>query len=142
MSLRDGRAAHGGSIWDKIGLDCATKGPAMESAKVPAVLSLVTTVGSLADAQKLARMLLERRLAACVQIEPGVVSHYIWQCQQCEETEVRLTVKTLPACAAALQALFDEHHPYDLPQFLTSAMQASPAYAAWVADAVADAAAG
>jgi periplasmic divalent cation tolerance protein len=114
----------------------------MESPKAPAVLSLVTTVGSLADARQLARLLLERRLAACVQIEPGVQSHYVWQGQQCEEPEVRLTVKTLPACAPAVQALFDAHHPYDLPQFLTSVMEASPAYAAWVADAVAGEAAG
>ncbi len=108
----------------------------MESANAPAVLSLVTTVGSLADAQRLARLLLERRLAACVQIEPGLVSHYIWQGEQCEEQELRLTIKTLAGRAAAVQALFREHHPYELPQFLSCAMEASPAYAAWVADAL------
>lgn len=109
----------------------------MESAKVPTVLSLATTVASLADARRLARLLLERRLAACVQIEPGLESHYTWQGRQFEEPELRLTIKTLPQRAAAVQALFAEHHPYELPQFLATEMQASAAYAAWVSESVA-----
>ena len=100
------------------------------------VLSLVTTVASMADAQRLARLLLERRLVACVQIEPGLVSHYIWQGEQREETELRLTLKTLPDRAAAVQELFAEHHPYKLPQFLSVGMEASTAYADWVSEAV------
>lgn len=112
----------------------------MEAAKVANVLTVFTTVGSMGDAQRLARLLLDRRLAACVQIESGLVSHYIWQGEQCEEQELRLTIKTLAGRAAAIQALFEEHHPYDLPQFLSCVMQASPAYAAWVAEALAGAA--
>ncbi len=104
----------------------------MEDAPVTHVLSLVTTVGSLADAQRLARLIVGQRLGACVQIDPAVVSHYVWQGQQCEEQELRLTIKTLPDRLAALQALFDQHHPYDLPQFLSTEMAASPAYADWV----------
>lgn len=109
----------------------------MEGEKTQRVLSVVTTVGSLADARELARLLLERRVAACVQIEPGLVSHYVWQGKPCEEPELRLTIKTLPDQAAALEALFAEHHPYDLPQFLVTEMRASAAYAAWVSESVA-----
>lgn len=109
----------------------------MEGETTHRVLSLVTTVGSMDDARRLARLLLERRLAACVQIEPGVVSHYVWQGRQCEEPELRLTIKTLPDRATALQALLAEHHPYELPQFLTTEMEASAAYAAWVSESVA-----
>ena len=108
----------------------------MKPSNPPRVLSLVTTVASMADAQWLARLLLERRLAACVQIEPGLVSHYIWQGEQREETELRLTLKTLPDRAAAVQELFAEHHPYELPQFLSVGMDASAPYAAWVSEAV------
>jgi periplasmic divalent cation tolerance protein len=110
----------------------------MEDAKARSVLSIVTTVGSPADAQRLARLVLEQRLGACVQIEPGVVSHYVWQGRPCEEPEARLTIKTLPERKAGLQALFATHHPYELPQFLATVMEASPAYAQWVADAVSD----
>jgi len=109
----------------------------MEREKTRHVLSVVTTVASLADAQRLARTLLERRLAACVQIEPGLLSRYVWNGELCEETELRLTIKTVPDRASALEALFAEHHPYELPQFLATEMQASAAYAAWVSESVA-----
>jgi periplasmic divalent cation tolerance protein len=109
----------------------------MEGEKPPRVLSLVTTVASMEDASRLARLLLEERLAACVQVEPGLVSHYVWQGKRCEEPELRLTIKTLPDLAGRVQELFAAHHPYELPQFLATEMQASAAYAAWVSEAVA-----
>jgi periplasmic divalent cation tolerance protein len=96
------------------------------------ILAVTTTVGSLADAQLLGRTLVERRLAACVQIEEGLTSIYRWEGRQCEDPEVRLTIKTLPECAAALEALFAEKHPYEVPQFLATRMQASAGYYAWV----------
>lgn len=96
------------------------------------ILSLTTTVGNADDARRLAQALIERRLAACVQVEPGVQSHYRWQGRTCAEAEVRLTVKTLRSQLPALQAFFAEHHPYELPQLLWQPMQASAAYAGWV----------
>lgn len=104
----------------------------MEDMQVARVSSVVTTVGSLADAQRLAKLIVAQRLGACVQVDPAVMSHYVWQGKQCEEPELRLTIKTLPDRLAALQALFDQHHPYELPQFLAAEMAASPAYAGWV----------
>ena len=109
----------------------------MKDAKANRILSLATTVGSEADARRLAQLVLERRLAACVQIDPAVVSHYVWQGSPREEAELRLTIKTLPDRLPALQALFDEQHPYELPQFLATVMDASEAYAGWVRDALA-----
>jgi periplasmic divalent cation tolerance protein len=109
----------------------------MENPQFHPVSSVVTTVGSLADAQGLARQILEQRLAACVQIEPGLVSHYRWNGALCEEPEVRLTIKTLQGRVAALQALFAQAHPYELPQFLVTQMEASAGYAQWVREQVA-----
>ena len=104
----------------------------MRNCPQDAVLSVATTLGSLDEARRLAREILERRLAACAQIEPGISSLYWWKGELCEDVEVRLTVKTLPGQAAALQALFAERHPYEVPQFLATPMSASPAYAEWV----------
>jgi periplasmic divalent cation tolerance protein len=104
----------------------------MENSQGRDILSITTTVGSLADAQKLARALMQRRLAACVQVEEGLTSFYRWKGSECEESEVRLTIKTLPGCAAALQALFRELHPYEVPQFLAVRMEAGEAYHDWV----------
>jgi periplasmic divalent cation tolerance protein len=95
------------------------------------ILSVTTTVGSSAAAQALAREILAQRLAACVQIDQGIASLYRWQGELVEEPEVRLVIKTLPGCEAALQALFARHHPYELPQFLAVPMRASPAYGDW-----------
>jgi periplasmic divalent cation tolerance protein len=109
----------------------------MKDDKPPRVLSVVTTVGAMEDARRLADLLLQQRLAACVQVEPGLQSHYVWQGKRCEEAEVRLTIKTLPRLAGRVQALFAGNHPYQLPQFLCTEMEASAAYAAWVSEAVA-----
>ncbi|RYF15443.1 MAG: divalent-cation tolerance protein CutA [Comamonadaceae bacterium] len=104
----------------------------MEDCKDLDILAVTTTVGSVAEAQALARAVLERRLAACVQLEEGLTSFYRWEGRQREDAEVRLTIKTLPACEGALQALFAEAHPYEVPQFLAFTMRASGAYAKWV----------
>jgi len=96
------------------------------------VLTVTTTVGSLEAARTLARHILADGLAACVQLDPGVVSLYRWKGELRDEPEVRLLIKTLPACEEPLQALFARHHPYEVPQFLVTQMRPSPAYGEWV----------
>lgn len=96
------------------------------------ILSLTTTVGNVEDANRLARELVGARLAACVQVEQGLLSHYRWEGRTCEDPEVRLTAKTLPELRAALETFLAEHHPYDLPQVLWHLDEAGAAYAQWV----------
>ena len=95
------------------------------------ILVVTTTVASLAEARALARAIVQRRLAACVQVDEGLVSFYRWQGKECEDAEVRLTIKTLPEREADLLAFFTEQHPYDVPQFLCVRMRASDGYFAW-----------
>jgi periplasmic divalent cation tolerance protein len=109
----------------------------VEDCKDLDILSVTTTVAARAEAEALARVILERRLAACVQVEEGLTSFYRWQGQDCRDSEVRLTIKTLPECAAPLRELFAAHHPYELPQFLAVTLQASRAYRDWAAQQVA-----
>jgi periplasmic divalent cation tolerance protein len=104
----------------------------MDDCKDRDILVVTTTVPTLAQAQALGRALVEARLAACVQLEPGLQSFYRWQDRVCDDPEVRLTIKTLPARAGELQAFLARHHPYDVPQFVAQRMEASPAYFAWV----------
>ena len=96
------------------------------------IVSLATTVGSPEDARRLAQALVARRLAACVQIEPGLESHYRWEGRDCADPEIRLTIKTAPERLGDLLAFLDEQHPYDVPQLLWQLLQASEAYASWV----------
>ena len=104
----------------------------MQDCKEGDILVVTTTVGSAADAQALARRIVQARLAACVQVEPGLTSFYRWEGRDCEDAEVRLTIKTLPSCEAALQALFAEAHPYEVPQFVAVRASASSGYRQWV----------
>lgn len=104
----------------------------MQDCKQLDILSVTTTLGSLLDAQTLARKILSQRLAACVQIEQGLTSLYRWKGDLHEAPEVRLVIKTLPECEAALLSLFAEHHPYEVPQYLGTRMSPSPAYGEWV----------
>jgi periplasmic divalent cation tolerance protein len=104
----------------------------MTDAETALVLSVTTTVGSLDSARALARQILAEKLAACVQFDPGVTSLYRWKDEQREDSEVRVVIKTLPACEQALRDLFGRFHPYEIPQFLCVPMRASPAYADWV----------
>lgn len=98
----------------------------------PTVLSLTTTVASAEEAQRLASALLGQRLAACVQVEAGLVSHYRWQGAVHEDAEWRLTVKTLPEALPDLLDFMDAQHPYDTPQLLWQELEASADYAQWV----------
>lgn len=100
--------------------------------KHPTVLSLTTTVASAEDAQRLARALLGQRLAACVQVEAGLVSHYRWQGSVHEDAEWRLTLKTLPEALPDLLGFMDAQHPYDTPQLLWQELESSADYAQWV----------
>lgn len=101
------------------------------------VLTVTTTVATVEAARELARRILDERLAACVQIDAGVESLYRWQGVMCQDPEVRLVIKTLPACEAALRALFARSHPYELPQFVAVTGRASEEYARWVRGEVA-----
>ena len=100
-------------------------------------LSLVTTtVASAADARRLAQVVMQARLAACVQV-PAITSHYHWQGALHEEAEWRLACKTLPQATSALLALLQSLHPYALPQLVVQTLQATPAYVRWVEGEVA-----
>ena len=109
----------------------------MQDRKDLDILTVTTTVGSLDDAKRLARAIVEQRLAACVQLDPIEVSLYRWEGKLCENPEVRLTLKTLPRMKDELARLFAQAHPYDLPQFLCATQEASAAYADWVRGEVA-----
>ena len=94
---------------------------------------VTTTVGSMEDANHLGRSIVQRELAACVQVDEIASSFYTWDGKLCAEPEVRLTIKTTAAKLPGLEAFFQQEHPYELPQFAVCEMTTSKAYGAWVA---------
>lgn len=86
-------------------------------------------------AASLARTLVERRLAACVNLLPGVRSIYAWQGEICDDAEVTLLIKTSATRMAALRAAICELHPYELPEVVAlpvDTAQSLAAYLQWV----------
>lgn len=91
-----------------------------------------TTVATRVDADRLAAEAVARGLAACVQVDGPIVSHYRWQGKtECTE-EFRLCFKLLPAQAAALEAHVLAAHPYDTPEWIVvRAERVAEKYLSW-----------
>ncbi len=84
-------------------------------------------------AQALAQHLVERRLAACVNLLPPMRSVYRWQGQIEQSQEVQLLIKTCGDRLQALSAAITEQHPYDVPEILAvSASAGLPPYLDWI----------
>ena len=97
----------------------------------------LSTVGSAEDADRLARALVERRLAACVNVVPGVVSHYRWQGELQRDEERLLVIKTRAERIEALREALRELHPYELPELVAFEISdGSPEYLKWLDEGV------
>lgn len=103
-------------------------------APVPAVWLVITTLPDEATARTVARALVERRLAACVQVQAPGWSVYRWQGEVESAAEVALVAKVTAAGYPALEAGLRALHPYELPEIVAVPVVAGlPAYLAWVA---------
>ena len=86
-------------------------------------------------AARIADALVQARLAACVNVLPGMRSVYRWQGTVERADEVLLLIKTVRAQVEPVGALLASLHPYELPELLAvEAAAGLPAYLAWVAD--------
>jgi periplasmic divalent cation tolerance protein len=98
---------------------------------------VLTTIGSKDGAERLAQELVERRLAACVNIVGPIRSVYRWRNTIEHEEEFLLLIKTTTEQTARLQAAFKELHPYELPECVELAIDGgSEQYLAWLAGEV------
>jgi len=99
----------------------------------PELRVVLTTVPDAEVGARLARTLIEEKLAACVNLVPGVRSFYRWQGRLEDAGEVLLLVKTRADRCAALAARIQALHPYELPEVLElAAVGGSAAYLDWV----------
>jgi periplasmic divalent cation tolerance protein len=97
------------------------------------VLLVLTNVPDSAVAQRIAHSVVERRLAACVNVLPAVRSIYQWQDKVEEADEVTLLIKCSRAGYSGLEAAIKEAHPYDVPEIIAIPVAAGlPAYLDWV----------
>jgi periplasmic divalent cation tolerance protein len=92
-----------------------------------------TTYPSLVEAERIGKALLERRLAACVNILPGMISHYRWQGAIERGEEVVMIVKTRASLSEDVRAAVKAMHSYTTPAILVLPIEGGePGYLDWL----------
>ncbi|MBU8977685.1 MULTISPECIES: divalent-cation tolerance protein CutA [unclassified Lysobacter] len=111
----------------------------MTTPSAPPVRLVLSTCPDAQTADALATALVEARLAACVNVLPGVRSTYRWQGAVERGEEVLLLIKTTADREAALVERLNALHPYELPEALAvEAVGGLTAYLDWVAEQTRD----
>jgi periplasmic divalent cation tolerance protein len=94
---------------------------------------VITTTETLQDAERLAAMLVERELAACVQILPSITSIYRWQGKVEKSAECLLLIKTTREAYPELETAIRENHSYQTPEIIALPVEAgSDGYLNWL----------
>ena len=92
-----------------------------------------TTFPSVVEAERAGRALVERRLCACVNILPGMISHYWWQGTIERGEEVVMIIKTRASLVASVSAAVKQMHSYSTPAFLVMPTESvEQAYLDWL----------
>ena len=92
-----------------------------------------TTWPSLVEAERAGREIVEKRLAACVNILPGMISHYRWQGQIERAEEVVMVIKTCASLAEPVRKAVKDLHNYQVPSIMVLPVESVDAdYYAWI----------
>ncbi|NJM12108.1 MAG: divalent-cation tolerance protein CutA [Synechococcaceae cyanobacterium SM1_2_3] len=98
-------------------------------------LLILCTCPDPATAERIAQTVVSERLAACVNIVPGLTSIYRWQGQIEHQSELLLLIKTREAIYPLLETRIRELHPYETPEIISlSILAGSAPYLDWLAD--------
>ena len=97
------------------------------------VIVVFVTAANKAEAEKIARLLVEEKLAACVQILPEITSFYRWQEEVIEDKELLLLCKTTAENFVELEKTVRAHHSYEIPEIVAvPAAHCSESYLNWL----------
>jgi periplasmic divalent cation tolerance protein len=98
---------------------------------------VLTTASSLEESKKIARELVQRRLAACINIIPKIESVYRWEGKVEEAQEFLLLIKTTESAFARVREAIQQFHSYEVPECIAlSIEEGSLAYLKWIDEAV------
>ena len=96
---------------------------------------MLCTVPDRPAGERIAQALVDERLAACVNLVPGLTSIYRWQGKVEKEAECLLIIKTVAARFEAIRERIKILHPYDLPEIIALPIsKADDAYLRWLTD--------
>jgi uncharacterized protein involved in tolerance to divalent cations len=97
------------------------------------MLVVFTTVPNETEAEKLARLIVEAKLAACVQVLPAMKSFYVWEGAVQADAEHLLLIKTLAEKYEELEAFIQSNHSYEVPEIVAvPAAKTAENYLAWM----------
>jgi periplasmic divalent cation tolerance protein len=100
-------------------------------------LQVLTTAGSEEEAERISAGLVERRLAACVQVVGPIASRYRWRGAVEEAQEWLCLAKTAASRYPELEAAIRELHSYEEPEIVATPIVAGSAgYLAWLAESI------
>ena len=100
-------------------------------------LVVLSTIGSAEEASRVANALVERGLAACVSVLPGLTSVYRWEARVQTETEFLMVIKTTAQAFEPLREALLALHPYEVPEILALPVaDGHPPYLAWLTENV------
>lgn len=92
-----------------------------------------TTCGNATEAEALARDLIDNRLAACVNVIPGLLSYYRWQGKIENDAELMMMIKTSRHLLGEVRATLDRMHSYELPEMIVvPILDGSTSYLDWM----------
>ncbi len=98
---------------------------------------ILTTFPGADAAQQFAEQIVEKQLAACVNVLPEMLSIYQWQGKLTRGRECQLLIKTESAKFSALSLFIAENHPYELPEIIEVPISSGlPAYLSWISGVV------
>ncbi len=98
---------------------------------------VLTTAPNSEEAERLAREIVNARLAACVQILPQITSFYFWENAVQKDLEHLLLIKTLPEKFDELEEFIQANHSYEVPEIVAlSAEKVSQSYLNWIKENV------
>lgn len=94
---------------------------------------MITTFPAVESAEKVAEELVDKNLAACVQIIPRITSIFVWNGETVKETEVMLIAKTLADKTSDVEAFIKSRHEYEVPEIISiGPTHVSDSYLAWL----------
>lgn len=100
----------------------------------PYIICLVT-IDDVEKAALIARVLVEKKLVACVNIIPQIRSIYWWQDQVCDEAELLMIMKTRRDLFEKIKLNVKDLHPYQVPEIIAvDILDGLPEYLKWIDD--------